>query len=255
VHSIYNLFSGCSLITEVPDGFSSAFPNVEYIMGLFDGTAVTSIPSGMFDNMPNLIQVAETFTNCTGITAIPVDLFRYNTQVTYFSRLFVATSITEIPETLFKYNTLVSSFNNPFISCTSLLAIPQDLFRYNINVIQFVGMFQGCAALTEIPEGLFKYNLAASNFQYAFMNCPSLQLNPYIFYEAGSEATRFSGVTNVFFTQCFYRSTFLGIQGIAPDLWNCVPGLGTLDGTQCFGGTGNSLTGLSNYADIPVAWK
>ena len=74
--------------------------------------------------------------------------------------------------------------------------------------------------------------------------CWKLQTNPWTFYAAGEEGTRFNGKT-VNFTSCFNRIVFSGVQGMAPELWNCT-GL-TSTKTGCFGGAGNSATSLSNY--------
>ena len=79
-----------------------------------------------------------------------------------------------------------------------------------------------------------------------------VQINRNIFYADGEQATRFAGKT-VDFRNCFQRgSSTGGIQGEAPDLWNCTFGL--VYSTSCFAGAGNSATSISNYASIPTAW-
>jgi hypothetical protein len=85
-----------------------------------------------------------------------------------------------------------------------------------------------------------------------FSGCVKLQLHATIFCAAGEEATRFAGQT-VNFNSCFIRTSFTGLQGIAPDLWNYTM-VSSLH-TTTFGGVGNSLTSLSNYALVPVGWK
>jgi hypothetical protein len=52
---------------------------------------------------------------------------------------------------------------------------------------------------------------------------------------------------------CFDRDIYSGIQGTAPNLWACT--FGSVTSTSCFGGAGNNVTSLSNYADIPTGWK
>ena len=56
------------------------------------------------------------------------------------------------------------------------------------------------------------------------------------------------------FNSCFYRTSFTGTQGTAPALWSATMNASSIK-TSCFGGTGNSATSLTNYADIPAAWK
>jgi hypothetical protein len=81
-----------------------------------------------------------------------------------------------------------------------------------------------------------------------------VQFSADIFYPAGEQGIRFLN-KSVNFSNCFLRTSFNGIQGTAPDLWNCNFGTGTPIRTGCYSGAGNNVTSLSNYADIPVAWK
>jgi len=100
---------------------------------------------------------------------------------------------------------------------------------------------------------LFKYNTSATDFSYVFNNNNKLQLNKWVFYSDGEEDTRFLNKT-VNFSNCFYRTTFSGIQGEAPELWDCDFGTGSATKTNCYAEAGNSETSLSNYCDIPTDW-
>ena len=134
-----------------------------------------------------------------------------------------------IPNTLFSGNTLLTSFDFTFALCSNLQSIQPDLFRYNSN---------------------------AFSFTRTFYQCSKLQLNSNIFYSGSEINTRFFNLdfAGSGFTECFYRDSFTGVQGTAPDLWNCNFGTGVPDETGCYGGSGNSLTSLSNYALIPGSW-
>jgi len=145
----------------------------------------------------------------------------------------------------------VNTFYFSFSYCSSLTSIPADLFKYSINANNFYATFQGCASLTSIPTNLFRYNTSVSSFQSIFGSCTKLQLNPLTFYAVGEETTRFSGVT-INFTSCFDRNLFTGVQGTAPDLWDCT--FGGVTSSNAFGGFANGLSSISNYNDIPVAW-
>jgi hypothetical protein len=285
-------FSGCSALnTIISLGTMASLTNVyrTNTSGLFQNcTSITSIPSGMFNGCPAITDFSYAFYMCNNaaLTSIPVDLFRYNTAVTSFAYTFgVCNKITSLNSSLFQYNTLVTSFERTFYSCFALTAIPIDLFRYNIAATTFSYTFggggTGCLFITSIPIDLFRYNIAAISFAYTFQNCSGLtsiptdlfryntvatafngtfngcvkaQYNINIFYAAGEEGTRFLN-KSVTFGACFSRSTFSGVQGTAPDLWNCNFGTGTPTRTNCYSGAGNSLTSLTNYADIPTVWK
>ena len=162
------------------------------------------------------------FRNCTGLTTLPADLFRYNTSVTDFGDCFqYCTSLTTLPADLFRYNTSVTSFNSCFNTCTSLTTLPADLFRYNTSVTSFSSCLYGCT---------------------------KLQLRSDIFGVSGF------GTRNINFNYCFNRGSFTGTQGTAPNLWSMTMGASSTK-SSCFGGGGNSATSLTNYGSIPANWK
>ena len=133
-------------------------------------------------------------------------------------------------------------------------SLPTDLFRYNTAATSFRIAFYNCSDLTAIPSGLFYYNAAAIDFRNTFNGCDKAQLAIDIFYPVGSAVTRFLN-KSVDFYFCFYRTAFTGTQGTAPDLWNVNFGTGTPVTTRAYYGEGNSLTSLTNFADIPVGWQ
>ena len=84
-------------------------------------TGLTSIPSDLFTNNPEVTDFDGCFSYCTGLTSIPNDLFTNNTKVTYFSNCFYyCTGLTSIPSDLFTNNTKVTDFRNCFYYCTKL---------------------------------------------------------------------------------------------------------------------------------------
>lgn len=261
-------FNGCSALTSIPPDLfkqgTSASNNV------FDGTfedciSLTSIPTDLFRHNTAVSDLAfsSVFSGCTSLTSIPDDLFRYNTLAgdQSFNSVFSGcSSLVAIPVDLFRYNTLVSgsAFERAFADCASLVTVPADLFRYNtlVGALGFHSTFENCTSLATVPADLFRYNTVSTTevFKATFSGCTKLQLNRNIFYADGEEATRFLNQSPNF-SSCFDRASFTGTQGEAPDLWNCSYGTGTPVKTSCFGGGGNSLTSLSNYGDIPAAWK
>ena len=218
--------------------------------------SATSIIGGV----TGLLNFERTFYDCTDLTSIPTDLFRYNTAVSTngFSYTFYrCTGLTSLPTDLFRYNTAVSAqgFYSTFCGCTGLTSIPTDLFRYNtaVSASGFSYTFYGCTGLTSLPTDLFRYNTAvsASGFSYTFYGCTKLQLNSTIFCASGDEDTRFLNQSPDF-TSCFDIAIFSGTKGTAPALWDYDFGTGTPVTTDCF--DGHSTTSVDNWADVPSAW-
>ena len=249
-------FTGCTSLTSIPvDTFRYNTLATSFSECFRSCTGITTIPDDLFKYNTAVTSFNEVFSTCSALTAIPTDLFKYNVSVTTMSYVFNACSeITSIPTDLFRYNTLVTTFARAFSVCTKLTTVPTDIFRYNTACVSFTYVFNGCSVLASVPDDLFRYNTLVTIFTYSFMNCVKLQVNATIFYADGEQATRFLNKT-VSFSSCFNRSSFSGTIGTAPDLWNCDFGTGTPTKTNCYGGAGNSLTSLSNYADIPVAWR
>lgn len=141
-----------------------------------------------------------------------------------------------------------------FNNCTSLTTINTGLFDNCTNVLSFVNTFNACTSLPTIPTNLFKYNTEVTTFENTFGACVNLQLNSNIFFGIGEESTRFASLTgSCDFSNCFYRNSFTGTQGSAPNLWDCTFGNGYVS-YFCFSGDGNSLSSLDNYASIPSSW-
>lgn len=207
------------------------FNDFKYLTGGFYGcTALKSLGRGsiLFSGSGGFY---ETFRNCSSLTSLPVDLFKYSTAVS------------------------TNGFRATFYGCTSLASLPVDLFRYNtaVSTLGFYRTFCGCTSLASLPDGLFKYNTAVSTYGFyrTFYGCAKLQLHKWIFYLTGEEGTRFLNKT-LSFAECFSLTSFTGTIGEAPELWNCDFGTGTPTTTDCF--NGHSINSVSNYEDIPAEW-
>jgi hypothetical protein len=255
VESFERCFILCTRLATIPDGlfgYNTAVINFE---DCFWGcSSLNNIPSNLFSENVEVTNFSGCFSDCGSLAAIPDDLFTSNIEVTSFRECFYGcTSIVAIPEDLFAFNTKVTSFRECFYNCASITAISDGLFEHNEDVTDFNSCFYGCSLLTTAPNSLFATNVDVTDFSYCFSGCYSLQQNPWTFYTDGQQATRFNGKI-VDFTGCFERSAFAGSQGTAPDLWECDFGSGSATKTNCWYGSGNSLTSLTNYYSIPDEW-
>ena len=249
------MFFNCTNLATIRSGLFNNCGPINTTQNLFFNNKITSIPSGLFDPLINTTDFTNVFYNCTSLTAIPSNLFKYNTRVTAFLQGFIScSSLTSIPANLFDQCVDVLGFEALFANCTSLTAIPTDLFKYNTKVTNFKNTFYTCNTLATVPAELFRYNTSCLNFYGVFVHCVKLREISDIFYQSGGASTRFLN-QSVDFTYAFYRDSYTGVQGTAPDLWNCSFGTGTPITSSCWGGAGNSGTSLSNYASIPINWK
>ena len=277
---VSDMFVSCSHLNSIAAGLFSGCPAIIDATGVFAFTGISSIPSSLFSGCPNITTFNSAFRTCPNLTAIPAHLFDANTQVTDFTAVFAwCDHLTTIASgDLFKFNTLVTSFDRAFGSDVLLSSIPAGLFTYNTLVQNFNWVFGECHALTAIPAGLFDtcvnvhtgdaaflschglvtipselFRLTTNwvHFNNVFGDCPKAVLIADIFYATGEQGIRFAG-KGVNFANAFKRSSYSGVQGTAPDLWNCT--FGSVASTDCFDGAGNDGSSLSNYASIPVAW-
>ena len=295
-YAFMSTFNLCTSLASIPpDLFRyNTQAAIQGFYATFRGGAFTSIPTDLFryNTLVSGQGFNSTFYQCTSLASIPTDLFRYNTLTSgaaFQQTFYGCTSLTSLPADLFKYNPLpaLNGFRSCFYQCTSLASIPADLFRYNTAVADtgFRSTFNGCSSLTAIPADLFRYNTAVSTggFQYTFYNCTSLasvpadlfryntacndfsnvfngcvklQVPSNLFYEPGEETTRFLGQAMIF-DSAFSRNSFSGIQGTAPNLWECDFGesitLSTAPAADW--DPGDTITGQSSGATAVVVSK
>ena len=133
---------------------------------------------------------AQTFYDCSGLTALPSDLFAFgNHTATGAEGMFEATfqgcsNLASIPSTLFSKITSGSSalFVATFQDCSSLSQIPSTLFNFNNassvsgQYSMFVNTFSGCSGLTSLPDGLFARITSPADdmFESTFSGCTGL---------------------------------------------------------------------------------
>lgn len=260
-------------LTDVINGFASTFqncPNLEIMLhkdmfrnhinlsyrafySTFYGCSKIygSIPEDIFKYNINVsfYAFASVFSGCSGLTGnIPQNLFRYNTNVASngFNGTFNGcTGLSgNIPADLFRYNTLNGSFGSCFGNCSGLSGtIPTDLFRYNTNALSMSYTFTGCSGLTSIPEDLFYYNNLVTSYDRTFQNCRNLVLPTRLF-----NLSNISIVTTFYYFMYTTSSTYSN-TGTIQDIWNYTSGSPSI--TNAF----FNQTALSNYGDIPAAWK
>jgi hypothetical protein len=210
-------------------GDSADFGGFQYLTGGFYGcTNLKSTGVGKILVKVGLADLAYLFSNCSNA------------------------SFTSITSGLFDNCVNLTSCVHVFSGCNKITTAPSGLLDNCVNLTGVNAFFYLCTLLETIPANFFKGSLIVS-FRDALSMCSKLQLNKNIFYADGEQATRFKN-KNTDFTRCFSRTSFTGIQGEAPDLWNCDFGTGTIITTDCFAGAGNTLTSISNYESIPNAW-
>lgn len=255
-------FNGITTLLTVPEGLLRNQVNLTNINGMFAYCSnLEHPPQQLLWNSP-LINDARQFVIGTKYTYIPIDFWRYCPLITNLSYTYALRQTNtpfSVPVDLFRYNTEITTFENTFDTAHGITITDSDMFRYNTKVTTFYECFKKTFEINTgvytIPNGLFRYNTLATIFNGCFSTCPYLIINPQTFCLFGEESTRFLN-KSVNFSSCFSRTTYgAASPGTAPDLWNYDFGTGTPVTTSCFAGAGNNLTSLTNYADIPAAWK
>lgn len=235
-----------------PNGYilpAGLFSNnkVETIANAFTNliAAAGPIPPGLFDTCGDCEDMQGVFLGCTGITAIPADLFKNCQKVTNLAMIFRRTAITRVPAGLFDPCINVTAFSGPW--------------RHPNGTSTMWGAFENCDRLEELPAGLFAKNTKATDFTAVFAGCPRLKLRDDLFIDPAAGITasnRFASVTEaVDFTQCFAGvGSSLSDAGTAPALWD--PSVYIFNtppvSARCFQTTWNKYT---NGASIPAAWR
>lgn len=94
-------FAGCSSLGSVPDSITS-LTHLEVAWRLFmDCSSLTAIPSGIFDNSPDLYYFMEAFKRCTSLETVPDNLLQYNPEALYFNNMFNECTKLKVNPTIF----------------------------------------------------------------------------------------------------------------------------------------------------------
>lgn len=177
-------FNGCSSITSIPGGYAG-LANVENFTGFMRATALTTIPSDIFD---------------------------YSINATNFTDVFSAnTSLTTIPTGLFDNNVNAVTFASAFFACTNLSSYPSTLFDTNINVVNFSSTFRACRSLTSCLS--FTFNTVVTTFANVYyMNTTTNALD-------GNAPALWSRVPEPYGFRAFYNCTGLDNYASIPLNW------------------------------------
>ena len=124
------------------------------------GNYVEEFEDGLFENLSNLESVnsvKEIFKNQVKMKKIPNDVFKPFTNTKYFTGTFEGCiGLTSIPGDLFRYNTELINLDYTFRNC-GLQSIPKELFENNIEINALYNTFYGNKLRSEgIPANLFK---------------------------------------------------------------------------------------------------
>jgi hypothetical protein len=190
-------FKDCTLLSEIPSGMFARCPDVTNVVNLFSGcTGINKpIPVGLFDSCLKLSNVQNAFYLCSSMPGpIPVDLFAKNTAITYCSSLFSGCSNLDgvIPSGLFDNFSKVLSFQNVFYNCLKISgSIPPKLFDKCISANTFGGTFQSCGVGGAIPVDLFKFCPEVTSFGACFRETKITSI-PVDFFRYNTKNTTFS---------------------------------------------------------------
>ena len=279
----HSTFNGCVLLQNIPNDLFKYIvpPIVNY--NNFPGTTISlqacfyncssllTIPTNLIRNKC-INSFGSMFGGCSSLTSIPSDIFvncEFSVGANDFRGGFLFNACTEIVTVGKVFNNCTAknydedlrniSIERMFYTCVKLETLDKDLLRGQwVNYVNNVSnLCRGCPLLSGNTDGflqdIFKdSDVSSLDSSYVFYGCNKLQLSANIFYENGI-TDRFSGASSVNFDYFIYRTSFTGTQGTAPDLWNQT-GITSVSSSSTFAGSGNSLTSLTNYADIPTAW-
>ena len=185
---------------------------------------LTSIPSDLFTNNPEVTSFVYCFNGCTGLTSIPSNLFANNPKVINFNYCFYGCrGLTSIPEELFANNTKAADFECCFYNCSGLTSISEGLFANNTKAANFRSCFKGCTGLTSIPSDLFANNTQVTIFENCFNGCTGLTSSTPLdndgtpLYNRSRGKEGYSAVTR--HTGCFSGCTLMSDYSSIPSDW------------------------------------
>ena len=187
--------AGANQLTAINAPLQGITGITSFAQTFYNCSSLTSLPADLFRYNTSATGFSSTFARCAGLTSLPTDLFRYTTAVTDFNATFYGcTGLTSLPADLFKYTTAAGNFISAFSNCTGLTSLPADLFKYTTAVTSFNTTFYNCSGLTSLPADLFKYTTVVTSFNSAFYGCSGLTSLPADLFRYTTAATNFNRV-------------------------------------------------------------
>ena len=264
LRGVATTFKDCTLLTSIPPLLFAGNGQLRTASGVFENTAIGSIPSELFGSCSLLQDVSTAFRGCTNITAISVGLFGPTWNILTFRQTFEGcTSLASVNNSLFLNCGIATTFEATFASCTALTTLPSQLFAQNVNVTSFKETFKFCQNLTSTPSNLFAGSAKVTSYEGVFWGCirlatinantfPVYNTKTINFYEGFKTCNALTAIpSNLFdnmpnitgFVRTFHIPSAPGlITSALPALWSrSTPGLVK---TDCF----HNRTAASNYA-------
>ena len=256
---VSNVFAGNINITgEIPEDLLSTLTELTDVSYLFSNSTFRgSIPESLFTNNTNIKTMQYVFNNCNNLTgSIPSTLLsscKFLEDCTGIfkncSKLNNGSEYTGfiVPSSLFNNNKALKIVSDAFNGCTNLNGLlPNTLFANNTNIESAYGLFNGCSNLTGTLSYTFLESEYLTNVNNIFANTNLTALennseeNKYFLYKAINSKT----LKNM--ERALYNCT--NITGSMHEYWNdgCVTTV-----NDAFA----NCSKLTNYADIPTAWK
>jgi len=269
-------FDGCSALSAIPTDlfrYNTAVDDNSFTMTFHNCTSLTTIPTDLFRYNTSADGFIQTFQGCTSLTTIPTDLFRYNLLATTFYAVFQGCSaLTSAPGDLFRYNTLATGFTYAMNGCLKLQIVANLFFEPGEETTRFLNVvvdFTACFSRTSFSgvQGTAP-DLWTCNFgeTITLSTAPATDWSPgdtVTGQTSAATAIVVSKVSSLVYKIKQHIGTFtlgeiVGVTGVPAKLAvqdGTHPTFsGTPTSTTCFGGAGNSLTSLTNYASIPTGW-
>jgi hypothetical protein len=276
-------FRGCPLITTIPTDlfrYNTLVTTNAFYDTFQNDIGITAIPTDLFryNTLASTNAFEGTFIGNFALTHLPQDIFKYNTAVTGqgFEETFRdCRGLLDLPSELFRYNLLPNDigFQYTFKDCFKL-QLRADIWyndgeqatRFVNTLTNFAYCFQRASftgtqgVAPDLWNCSFPYRLEVS----AAPSTPWVNGDIITGQTSGAYATVYSRYTTWIWLVGAINGTYssgetIGVTGVPAKLKAQGAGYPQtsyyLVNTQCFNGAGNSLTSISNYADIPAGWK
>ncbi len=223
-------YNGLEAVVELLSPLPASLKSIYYAFSNCSG--LTSIPPDLFSQCANLKSVVGCFSK-SPITAIPSGLFAGCPNVTSFEACFSnCSAVTAIPAGLFDSCPNAETFDSCFLSCSAIKSVPAGLFDHCPKARSFASCFSHCSALTGLPEGLFQAQGSAERFTSCFEWCSKLASLPADLFDNCVAATEFDN--------CFWKC--VSLKAVGSGLFaNCTL---AYQFNSCF-------SGCSALADVP----
>lgn len=247
-----------------PQNLFSNMVNATNFTKCFYGVKDLTLPKEFLKNCKEAETFDYCFQNCTFLSELPSDIFKYSTKAKTFIGTFY-NSVLTVPQNMFANCLLATDFTDCFRNAEiTSNVVYQSNYSYDNKPVDYLdNMFQGLANVVSFTRCFYYAKLHGGFIEGTSTLSAAILGDDFFggcvlaedFERCFQKAEGIKIVSANLFDDCTHAKKFLSTFFNCASIESNVPALWERDNVESYAGCYSGCTNAQNYADIPDAWK